>query len=76
MPIVRPSAVGVHGRPRKPRPVPRLVSSGPNQVWSWDITYPPTSVGGVWLTLPSDRCLEPQGRGLGLGRAGKRTGRR
>ena len=26
-------------------------ASGPNQVWSWDITYLPTSVRGVWPYL-------------------------
>ena len=31
--------------------MPRLVSSGPNHVWSWDITYLPTSVRGVRLNL-------------------------
>ena len=35
--------------PQEPREVPRLEASGPNQVWSWDITYLPTSVRGVWL---------------------------
>jgi putative transposase len=35
--------------PQEPRPVPSLRSDGPNQVWSWDITYLPTSVRGVWL---------------------------
>jgi putative transposase len=30
--------------PQEPRPVPRLRSDGPNQVWSWIITYLPTSV--------------------------------
>jgi transposase InsO family protein len=37
--------------PQEPRPVPRLRASGPNQVWSWDITYLPTTVRGVWLYL-------------------------
>ena len=37
--------------PQEPRPVPRLKAEGPNQVWSWDITYLPTSVRGVWLYL-------------------------
>jgi transposase InsO family protein len=31
--------------------VPRLQARGPNQLWSWDITYLPTSVRGVWLYL-------------------------
>jgi len=35
--------------PQQPRPVPRLEARGPNEVWSWDITYLPTSVRGVWL---------------------------
>ena len=37
--------------PQEPRPVPRLQARGPNQVWSWDISYLPTSVRGVWLYL-------------------------
>ena len=35
--------------PQEPRAVPRLEPRGPNQVWSWDITYLPTSVRGVGL---------------------------
>jgi len=37
--------------PQEPRPVPRLRTSGANQVWSWDITYLPTTVRGIWLFL-------------------------
>ena len=37
--------------PQEPRPVPRLLASSANQVWSWDITYLPTNVRGVWLYL-------------------------
>jgi len=37
--------------PQQPRTVPRLEARGPNEVWSWDITYLPTSVRGVWLYL-------------------------
>lgn len=43
-----------HGRarpPRAPRPVPRRLVDGPNQLRSWDITYLPTGVRGVWLYL-------------------------
>jgi len=42
------------GRARPPqaaRTVPRLRADGPNQLWSWDITYLPTTVRGVWLYL-------------------------
>jgi putative transposase len=31
--------------------VPRLRAAGANQVWSWDITYLPTTVRGIWLYL-------------------------
>ena len=37
--------------PHEPRPVPRLEARGPNQLWSWDITYLPTSDRGIWLYL-------------------------
>ena len=37
--------------PQEPRPVPRLRASGPNQVWSWDITYLPSTVRVIWLYL-------------------------
>ena len=35
--------------PQEPHPVPRLRATVPNQVWSWDITYLPTTVRGIWL---------------------------
>lgn len=41
------------GRPKAParqRPMP-LVASGPNQVWSWDITYLRTTVRGTFFYL-------------------------
>jgi transposase InsO family protein len=37
--------------PQEPRSVPRLMANRPNAVWSWDITYLPTTVRGVWLYL-------------------------
>ena len=37
--------------PQKPRSVPRLRADGPNQVWSWDISFLPTTLRGVWLYL-------------------------
>jgi hypothetical protein len=37
--------------PQEPRRVPRLRASGPNQVWSWNITYLPTTVRGIWQYL-------------------------
>ncbi len=35
--------------PYESRLVPRLRADGPKQVWSWDITFLPTSIHGVWL---------------------------
>jgi hypothetical protein len=55
--------------PQEARPVPRRRADGPNQLWSWDITYLPTSVRGVWIPLPGGRRLEPQDRRLGRPRA-------
>ena len=37
--------------PQEPRSVPRLRADGPNQIWSWDISFLPTTVRGVWLYL-------------------------
>ena len=37
--------------PQETRAVPRLRAAGANQVWSWDITYLPTTVRGIWLYL-------------------------
>ena len=41
------------GRANAPvvRHVPALIAHGPNQVWSWDITYLPTTVRGRFLYL-------------------------
>lgn len=38
-------------KPKTPRPVPRLTATGPNQVWSWDITYLATTVRGSFFYL-------------------------
>jgi len=35
--------------PRKSARPPELVATGPNQVWSWDITYLKTDVSGIFL---------------------------
>ena len=37
--------------PQEPRSVPRLRADRPNALWSWDISFLPTSVRGVWLYL-------------------------
>jgi len=37
--------------PQEPRSVPRLRADGPNKVWSWDISFLPTTVRDVWLYL-------------------------
>ena len=37
--------------PQEPRSMPRLRADDPNQVWSWDIYFLPTTVRGVWLYL-------------------------
>ena len=37
--------------PQEPRAVPRLRADGPNQVWSWDISYLQTSDKRIWLYL-------------------------
>ena len=37
--------------PQEPRKVPILEASGPNMVWSWDITLLPSHVKGMWYYL-------------------------
>lgn len=37
--------------PQEPRFVPRLRADRPNALWSWDISFLPTTVRGVWLYL-------------------------
>jgi putative transposase len=56
--------------PQKPRAMLLLKSAGPNQVWSWDITYLPTTVRGVllYLYLVID-VLSRKSGGLGCRRA-------
>jgi transposase InsO family protein len=51
MPTTKCIRRGRARQPQQPRPVPRLEARGPNEVWSWDITFLPTSVRGVWLYL-------------------------
>ena len=38
-------------RPAEPRPIPRHVAEGPDQVQSWDITYLPSQVRGEFFYL-------------------------
>jgi putative transposase len=38
-------------RPGSKRKVPTHYATGPNQVWSWDITYLPTTIRGEFLYL-------------------------
>ena len=37
--------------PQEPKPIPRLRAASQNQMGSWDITYLPTTVRGIWLYL-------------------------
>lgn len=38
-------------RAPSPQPIPRLVASGPNEVWTWDIAKLPTMKRGEYLSL-------------------------
>ena len=38
-------------RPGTPRPSPQHVATGPNQVWSWDITWLPSPIRGGFFYL-------------------------
>jgi transposase InsO family protein len=38
-------------KPREPRPVPTHTADGPNQLWSWDITYLKSQVRGCFFFL-------------------------
>lgn len=52
--VLRAAKLQVHrGRTQAPirRPLPSHTATGPNQVWSWDITYLPTPVRGVYFYL-------------------------
>ena len=37
--------------PQEPRSVPRLRADRPNALWSWVISFLPTTVRSVWLYL-------------------------
>lgn len=37
--------------PREPNQIPVLEATGPNQIWSWDITLLPSNVKGQWYYL-------------------------
>jgi putative transposase len=37
--------------PKMPRPRPTLMADGPNQLWSWDISFLPTTVIGMFFKL-------------------------
>lgn len=52
--ILRAEGQATHrgrAKPRAPRPVDEHVATGPNQVWSWDITYLLSSVRGRFFYL-------------------------
>ena len=52
--VLRAEGLMAHRGPSKPRTVRRpeeLVATGPNEVWSWDITYLPTQVRGTFFYL-------------------------
>lgn len=38
-------------RPPSPQPIPRLLATAPNQVWTWDIAKLPTQRRGEYLSL-------------------------
>ena len=42
---------GLARLPQEPRSAPRLWADRPNAVWSWDISFLPTTVRGMWLYL-------------------------
>lgn len=52
--ILRQEQQVTHRQPSQPsqkRTKPRLVAHGPNEVWTWDITYLKTTVRGVFFYL-------------------------
>jgi putative transposase len=52
--VLRAEGLMAHRSPSKPRTIRRpeeLVATGPNEVWSWDITYLPTQVRGTFFYL-------------------------
>ena len=52
--VLRAEGLMAHRGPSKPRTVQRpeeLVATGPNEVWSWDITYLPAGARGTFFYL-------------------------
>jgi len=52
--VLHENELMAHRDPTKPRTTNRpeeLVATGPNQIWSWDITYLPASVRGTFFYL-------------------------
>ena len=68
--VLRAEGQNAHrGRAKAPkavRPPTTHITSGPRQVWCWDMTYLPAIVTGLWFSpVPDFGPVQPQGRGLG-----------
>ena len=45
--------------PRRVRPPSTHIATGPRQVWTWDMSYLPTQVLGVWCYFHAARMIMP-----------------